>query len=118
MDFLPAGPSSDNRLTPGTCFAVRTRAGHHAKVQVLDFDGDLRIRWVTYGPVDITSSDPQVVYLLAADCRLLPRSPDPDPTFEWPATPAPASDAASDAGRDPRDDHQHGGTRAMTTGIP
>ncbi|AQZ62840.1 unnamed protein product [[Actinomadura] parvosata subsp. kistnae] len=100
-DYLPAGPSGGNRLTPGTCFAVRTRAGHHAKAQVTDFDSDLSIRWVTYGPVDITSSDPRVVYLLAADCRLLPRSPDPDPTFEWPA-----ADAAPDEAREPVDDRR------------
>lgn len=37
-----------NQLVPGDVFAVKTRAGNYAKVQVLDYGATLTIRWTTY----------------------------------------------------------------------
>ena len=41
-------PLTGNQLVAGTVFAVRTRGGSYAKVQVVHFGYDLDLRWVTY----------------------------------------------------------------------
>jgi hypothetical protein len=49
--------SEGNQLTAGTVLAVRTAAGNLAKVEVLAYGYDLRIRWATY--LDDTARPPR-----------------------------------------------------------
>lgn len=41
--------NASNMLTNGAVFAVRTSQGNYAKVQVVHYDRDIRLRWRTYG---------------------------------------------------------------------
>ena len=47
---IPGHVDGPNALTPGAVFAVRTTGGNLAKVQVLAYDYNLTLRWVTYSP--------------------------------------------------------------------
>jgi hypothetical protein len=46
--FLDAARHRVNRLEAGAVFAVRTRGGDFAKVQVVEYGYNLGLRWVTY----------------------------------------------------------------------
>jgi hypothetical protein len=55
LQGLPYGPTpingnnnASNQLVNGTVFAVRTTAGNYAKVQVLQYGYNMKIRWTTY----------------------------------------------------------------------
>jgi len=45
---IPANVSDTNMLPNNSVFAVRTRHGRFTKVQVIQYDYNLNIRWVTY----------------------------------------------------------------------
>jgi hypothetical protein len=47
---IPGNADASNQLVAGDVFAVRTQGGNFAKVQVLEYGYNLRLRWVTYGP--------------------------------------------------------------------
>jgi hypothetical protein len=46
---IPGGPGKTNQLVNNDIFAVYTHLHHYAKVQVLSYGYDLKVRWVTYG---------------------------------------------------------------------
>ena len=45
---LDGNDDSTNQLATGDVFAVLTNDGNHAKVKVLGYGYDLKLRWVTY----------------------------------------------------------------------
>ena len=45
---IPGNNDASNQLTDGNVFAVMTNAGNYAKVQVLNYDYNMTVRWVTY----------------------------------------------------------------------
>jgi hypothetical protein len=47
-DRIDGSNTTANQLRPGTVVAVRTNAGHYAKVLITSYGYDLGIRWVTY----------------------------------------------------------------------
>ncbi|MFI5959349.1 hypothetical protein [Cryptosporangium sp. NPDC051539] len=47
---IPGHVNGPNQLVAGSVFAVRTAAGNVAKMQVVEYGYNLRLRWVTFGP--------------------------------------------------------------------
>lgn len=45
---IPGNNDASNQLTNGDVFAVLTNAGNYAKVQVLNYDYNMTVQWVTY----------------------------------------------------------------------
>ncbi|MFI6587797.1 hypothetical protein [Embleya sp. NPDC050493] len=84
---IPGNPDASNQLVDSDVFAVMTSEGNFAKVLVLKYGYNMLIRWVTYrwgGPREEHSvTAPQDTFLAAFVCRLLPKSPDPDPSLPW-----------------------------------
>ncbi|MER8012335.1 hypothetical protein [Streptomyces sp. NPDC094149] len=86
-DPVPGNPDGSNQLVDGDVFAVMTSEGNFAKVLVVKYGYNMLIRWVTYrwgGPQEEhNSTAPQDTFLAAFVCRLLRKSPDPDPSLPW-----------------------------------
>jgi hypothetical protein len=63
---IPGNADASNQLVAGDVFAVHTQGGNFAKVQVLEYGYNLKLRWVTYGPgtgQGVPPSSPPTLYV-------------------------------------------------------
>ncbi|MFH8471077.1 hypothetical protein [Streptomyces sp. NPDC017991] len=72
-------------LSEGYLLAATTRSGDLVKwvFSATGEDWNPKIRWTTYSKASHQSTAPETIYLAALKCRLLPKSPDPDPNLPW-----------------------------------